>query len=145
MRLLQAMAESIHLVVLTPERKVLDANVDRVELPGLDGELGILPGHTELVSQLKPAGLLTYGVGETKGEMVISDGFAEVGPQRVVVLANQAAKPEEIDLGRSLEMKKQAEQKLIRALSDPDVDIVMATVELEKATIELQLAEKKKA
>lgn len=139
------MAESIHLVVLTPERKVLDANVDRVELPGLDGELGILPGHTELVSQLKPAGLLTYGVGETKGEMVISDGFAEVGPQRVVVLANQAAKPEEIDLGRSLEMKKQAEQKLIRALSDPDVDIVMATVELEKATIELQLAEKKKA
>jgi F-type H+-transporting ATPase subunit epsilon len=53
------MADRIHLEVVTPERKVFEADVDRVEVPGLDGELGILPGHTELVSQLRP-GWTTY-------------------------------------------------------------------------------------
>ena len=67
------MAERIHLEVVTPERKVFEAEVERVEVPGLDGELGILPGHTELVSLLKPAGLLTYHIGNETGEMTVSD------------------------------------------------------------------------
>lgn len=136
------MAETIHLLVLTPERKVLDAAVERVEVPGFDGELGILPGHTELVSQLKPAGLLTYTIGETKGEIAISDGFVEVSPHQVVVLADQASRPEDIDLAQALELKKHAEQKLARALSDPDIDVVRAMIELERASIELQVGER---
>jgi F-type H+-transporting ATPase subunit epsilon len=136
------MPEKIHLEVVTPERKVFEAEVDRVDVPGLDGELGILPGHTELISQLKPAGLLTYYVNEQKGEMAISDGFVEVSPDRVVVLADRAERPEDIDLKRALEQKEQAEQQLQRAMSDPDIDIVRATIELERASIELHLAEK---
>ena len=136
------MPEKIHLDVVTPERKVFEAEVDRVEVPGLDGELGILPGHTELISQLKPAGLLTYHIGEQKGQMAISDGFVEVSPDRVVVLADKAERPEDIDLKRALEKKELAEKQLQRALSDPDIDIVRATIELERASIELQLAEK---
>ncbi|HJQ67491.1 MAG TPA: F0F1 ATP synthase subunit epsilon [Blastocatellia bacterium] len=136
------MPDKIHLEVVTPERKVFEAEVDRVDVPGLDGELGILPGHTELISQLKPAGLLTYYVNDQKGEMAISDGFVEVSPDRVVVLADKAERPEDIDLRRALESKEQAERQLQRAMSDPDIDIVRATIELERASIELQLAEK---
>src|SRR5215470_13378110 len=96
------MPDRIHLEVVTPERKVFEAEVERVEVPGFDGELGILPGHTELVSRLKPAGLLTYHQGDSQFQMAISDGFVEVGPDRVIVLAQKAAKPEDIDLPKAL-------------------------------------------
>jgi F-type H+-transporting ATPase subunit epsilon len=136
------MTEQIHLEVVTPERKVFEADVDRVEVPGLDGELGILPGHTELVSLLKPAGLLTYHIGNENGEMAISDGFVEVSSDRVTVLANRATRPEDIDLASALKLKENAEQLLQRALSDPDADIVRASIELERTSIELVLAQK---
>jgi F-type H+-transporting ATPase subunit epsilon len=136
------MPEKISLQVLTPERSVLESNVDSVQVPGLDGELGILPGHTELISQLKPAGLLTYMIGETKGEMAIHSGFVEVSQDRVIVLADDASRPEEIDLAKALKRKESAETKLSRALTDPDVDIARATIELERALIDLHIAER---
>jgi F-type H+-transporting ATPase subunit epsilon len=136
------MAQRIHLEVVTPESKVFEADVDRVEVPGLDGALGILPGHTELVSLLKPVGLLTYQAGNETGEMAISDGFVEVSADRVTVLANKAARPEDIDLPRALMTKERAEQQMQRAMADPDADIVRATVELERASVELSLAER---
>jgi F-type H+-transporting ATPase subunit epsilon len=136
------MAQTIHLEVVTPERRLFEADVDRVEVPGLDGELGILPGHTELVSELKPAGLLTYHRGEEKGRMAISDGFVEITPDRVTVLADHAARPEDIDLGRALALKEYAERQLQKGMTDPDVDIVHASIELERAVIQLQLAGK---
>lgn len=138
------MAELIHLEVVTPERKVFEAEVSRVEVPGLDGELGILPGHTELVSLLKPAGLLTYHIGDETGEMAISDGLVEVSADRVTVLANRATRPEDIDLARALKAKEGAEQSLQRALADPDADITRATIELERASVELLIAERKR-
>src|SRR5690349_14668095 len=136
------MPDRIHLEVVTPERKVFEAEVDRVEVPGLDGELGILPGHTELVSLLKPAGLLTYHIGDQAGEMAISDGFVEINADRVTVLANKAARPEDIDLSRALMTKERAEQQMQRAMADPDSDISRATIELERACIEVQIAER---
>lgn len=136
------MAERIHLEVVTPERRVFEAEVERVEVPGLDGEVGILPGHTELVSLLKPAGLLTYHIGNETGEMAISDGFVEVSGDRVTVLANRATRPEDIDLASALQTKERAEHLLQRALSDPDADIVRAGVELERASVELLIAQR---
>jgi len=136
------MAERIHLEVVTPERKVFEAEVERVEVPGLDGELGILPGHTEMVSLLKPAGLLTYHVGSETGEMAISDGLVEVSADRVTILANKASRPEDIDLTRALKLKERAEQQLQRALADPDSDVVRASIELERASVELLIAER---
>ena len=136
------MPDRIHLEVVTPERKVFEAEVDRVEVPGLDGELGILPGHTELISQLKPAGLLTYHIGDEKGEIAISDGFVEISDDRVIILADRAARPEDINLAEALKLKDLAERELQKALSDPDIDIIRATIELERASIALQLVEK---
>ncbi|HWX43238.1 MAG TPA: ATP synthase F1 subunit epsilon [Blastocatellia bacterium] len=136
------MPQMIHLEVVTPERKLFESDVDRVEVPGRDGELGILPGHAELVSELKPAGLLTYHIGDETGRMAISDGFVEVSAERVIVLADRADRPEDIDLARALALKEHAEKQLQKGLTDPDVDIVRASVELERAVIELQLAGK---
>lgn len=136
------MPDRIHLEVVTPERKVFEAEVERVEVPGLDGELGILPGHTELISQLKPAGLLTYHIGDEKGEIAISDGFVEISDDRVIILADRAARPEDINLAEALKLKDLAERELQKALSDPDRDIIRATIELERASLALQLAEK---
>jgi|SRR5437588_9421293 len=138
------MAERIHLDVVTPERKIFEADVDRVEVPGLDGELGILPGHTPLVSLLKPAGLLSYHIGNDTGEMAISDGLVEISSDRVTVLANRASRPEDIDLAQALRAKEGAEQSLQRALVDPDADIARAAVELERASLELSLAQRAK-
>src|SRR5438105_3773061 len=138
------MPDRIHLEVVTPERKVFEAEVDRVEVPGLDGELGILPGHTELVSLLKPAGLLTYHIGDDSGEMAISDGLVEVSANSVTVLATKATRPEDIDLARALRTKQSAEQTLQRAMEDPDADITRASIELERASVELLLAERNK-
>ena len=136
------MPDTIHLEIVTPERKVFEAEVDRVEIPGLDGELGILPGHTEIISLLKPAGLLTYHIGNEKGEMAISGGFVEVNPDRVIILADRATRPEEINLSEALALKNEAERQLQKAMVDPDQDITRATIELERASIELQLAER---
>jgi len=136
------MPDRIHLEVVTPERKVFEADVERVEVPGLDGELGILPGHTELVSLLKPAGLLTYHIGNETGEMAISDGFVEVSADRVTVLASKASRPEDIDLTRALKTREQAELQMQKALADPEADILRATVELERASVEVQIAER---
>lgn len=84
------MRDKIQLSIIAPEGKVFEADVDRVEVPGLDGELGILPGHTEMISLLKPDGLLTYHIGASAVEVSVDGGFVEVGPDRVVVLANKA-------------------------------------------------------
>ena|ERR1044071_2402407 len=136
------MPDRIHLEVVIPERKVFEADVDRVEVPGLDGELGILPGHTELISQLRPAGLLTYHMGDEKGEIAISDGFVEISNDRVIILADDAARPEDINLEKALRLKDLAERELQKALSDPNMDVTLATIELERASIALQLIEK---
>lgn len=138
------MVERIHLEVVTPERKVFEAEVERVEVPGFDGELGILPGHTPLVSLLRPAGLLTYHIGNETGEMAISDGLVEISANQVTVLANKASRPEDIDLARALSVKEGAEQSWQRALTDPDADIARAAVELERASVELLLVQKSK-
>ena len=121
---------------------MLDAEVDRVEIPALDGEIGVLPGHTELVSLLKPAGLLTYHSGDSKEEVAISDGFFEVAPDRVVIMADDAARPEDIDLAKALEAKELAEQRVSKSLSDSSVDVVHAMVELDRAMIAYNLANK---
>jgi F-type H+-transporting ATPase subunit epsilon len=136
------MPERLHLEVVTPERKVFETEVDRVEIPGLDGEMGVLPGHAALISLLKPAGLLTYHIGEENGSIAISDGFVEISDDRVIVLADRAARPEEIDLTQALKRKEEAEKEYQKAIADPEKDVDKASVELERATMIAQIADK---
>src|SRR6478672_9724801 len=122
------MADKIELEVLTPERPLLRETVDEVVLPGSSGELGILPEHTPLITQLQ-TGVLTYRLGTEKKSIHVSGGFAEILPDRVSVLADVAETPEEIDYNRAREAYERLEKQLD---SPPEgTDVVQARVKLE--------------
>src|ERR1044071_5649577 len=91
---------SLQLEVVTPERRVLSEPVEAVVAPGLGGELGILPGHTPLISQLQ-TGVLSYTAGGKTLQLHVSGGFIEVKDDVVSVLAEVAERPEEIDAARA--------------------------------------------
>ena len=132
------MADKLNLEVITPERLVLRESVDEVVLPGLDGELGILPEHTALISQLK-TGVLTYRQGSASKQLHVSGGFAEVLPDKVSVMADVAEKPDEIDLKRAQEARSKAEQLLNSR--EENTDLPNTQLKLERALIRIQLAQ----
>jgi F-type H+-transporting ATPase subunit epsilon len=136
--------ESIELIIVTPERQLLCETVVEVTLPGLDGCLGVLPGHAPLITELG-IGELTYRAksGSETGHLAIISGFAEVLGDRVTVLAETAERPEEIDVGRATEAKKRAEERLASAASDPEIDWTRAAVALQRSLIRIQVARKR--
>ena len=132
------MADKIQLEVVTPERRVLAEPVDMVTLPGLGGELGILPGHTPLISQLK-TGVLTYVQDAKSFQLHVSGGFLEVRDDHVSVLAEVAERPEEIDAGQARQSRERLEKQLSN-WSGSEEDLALAQAELERSTVRLQLA-----
>jgi F-type H+-transporting ATPase subunit epsilon len=136
--------DSIQLIIVTPERQLLRETVVEVTLPGADGQLGVLPGHAPLITELG-IGELTY---QTKSSgasapVAIISGFAEVLGDRVTVLAETAERPEEIDLARAEEAKKRAEQRLAAAASDPNIDWARAAIALQRSLIRIQVGRKR--
>ena len=132
------MAEQIKLEVVTPERRVLAENVDAVYIPSQSGELGILPGHTPLISQLQ-TGVLSYTKGGATTKLHVSGGFVEVNQDRVTVLAEVAEHPEEIDAARARLAREHAE-KTLSAWSGTEEDFEVARARLERSIVRLQLA-----
>jgi F-type H+-transporting ATPase subunit epsilon len=128
----------LHLVVVTRERKIVEIDVDEVILPGYDGELGILPGHTPLLAILR-IGQMRYRNGATVERLVISWGFAEVLPDRVIVMAETARLPAEIDPAAAEQTRREAEKELADLSShDPEFAIVEARLEESVAMINLR-------
>lgn len=130
------MADKLNLEVITPERLVLREAVDEVVVPGLGGELGILPEHTPLISQLQ-TGVLTYRQGNDRRQMHVSGGFVEVQPDRVAVLSDVAERSEEIDVARAQRAKERAERRL--GSQGDDVDFRRAELKLQRALTRIQL------
>jgi F-type H+-transporting ATPase subunit epsilon len=133
------MADKMQLEVITPEKLALREAVDEVVVPGLGGELGILPDHTPLISQLQ-TGLLTYRQGGERRVMHVSGGFVEVLPDRVSVMSDVAERPEEIDLERAQRARERAEKRL--ASGSVEVDFRRAELKLQRAMVRIQLAGK---
>lgn len=121
----------INLTIVTRERKIVDVQVDEVILPGYDGELGILPGHTPLLALLK-IGELRYRSGTTWSRLVISWGFAEVLPDRVIVLAERGILPAEIDRAAA-EQERAAAEKELAYLSSHDPEFALVEARLEES------------
>jgi len=132
------MAEKIQLEVVTPERRVLAESVDMVTVPGLGGELGILPGHTPLISQLQ-TGVLTYVQEGKSYQLHVSGGFVEVRDDNVSVLAVVAERPDEIDAARARLSRDQLEKQL-SAWTGSEEEFETAKVELDRSLVRLQLA-----
>jgi len=108
------MADALHLEVVTPERRVVEATASEVQLPGSDGYFGILPGHAPLLTELG-IGELSYQDGGSVRYCAVFGGYAEVLPDRVTALAEAAERPEEINVERAIASKQAAEKKLATA------------------------------
>ena len=94
---------------MSPERVLVDEQVDEVQIPALDGYMGVLPGHAALLSELKPGGVLTYRAGNGRKVLAVYGGFVEVQPDRVRILADFAERREEIDLEEAREQLRKTD------------------------------------
>ena len=121
----------INLTVVTRDRKIIDTQVDEVVMPASDGELGVLPGHTPLLATLR-IGQLRYRTGAKVERLVISWGFAEVLPDRVIVLAERGFLPTEIDRATA-EQERIAAERELADLSSNDPGFALAEARLEES------------
>jgi F-type H+-transporting ATPase subunit epsilon len=135
-----ALPTKLTLEIVTPDRALLREEVDEVVVPGSEGEFGVLPGHTPLLSMLK-IGELWYRQGQEKHFLAVAFGFVEVLPDRVTVLAQVGERAQEIDIARAERAKQRAEQRLAQGqLTQVDLDIERARVALLKSLLRLQVA-----
>jgi F-type H+-transporting ATPase subunit epsilon len=131
----------IRLDIVTAERVVYSEEVDIVVAPGVLGQLGILPHHAPLMTTLEPGELKVRKGGE-EYSLVISGGFLEVRPDRIIVLADAAERAEEIDIARAEAAKERAQQRLTHPT--PEVDLAQAEAALRRSLARLKVAEKRR-
>ena len=127
---------SINLQIVTPDRLLVNEQVDEVQIPGSEGYFGVLPGHTPMLASLA-VGEMWYRQGQEKIYLSLAFGFCEVLPDRVTVLATLAERADEIDVARAEEAKKRAEERLAQAARDVDYD--RARMALQKSLSRLQV------
>ncbi len=132
-----ALPEHIHLEVVTPEKQLFSGTVDSVTLPSSTGYLGILPGHAPLLAELG-IGDISYTTQGRTEYLSCSWGFAEVLPERVIVLAQTAEPASEIDVNRAEQAKARAEKILYS--KDPSLDYSRAQLALLRALSRLDAA-----
>jgi F-type H+-transporting ATPase subunit epsilon len=107
--------------IVTPDRRVLSKECDEVILPGAEGSFGVLPGHAAMLAALQPGVAVTKSASE-KSILAIGGGFAEVLPNRVIVLAETCEKSAEIDVERAKKRIAELEEQLRNApMTDPEV------------------------
>jgi F-type H+-transporting ATPase subunit epsilon len=132
------MASTIRLELVTPERLLVSEEVDEVIAPGFEGEFGVLPEHTFYLAILS-IGVLRYRKGSDVRKVAVGGGFAEVTPDRVVVMADVAEKAEEIDVERARRAQARAEEALKDVTLD-DEAFAKATSALQRAMVRMEAA-----
>ena len=131
----------IRLDIVTAERVVYSDEVDAVIAPGIEGQLGVLPHHTPLMTILG-AGELVARKGGEEFSLAIAGGFLEVRPDRVIVLADAAERAEEIDLERAEAARRRAEERISRPTTE--VNMARAEAALRRSLARLKVAEKRR-
>ena len=129
----------LHLEIVTPERLAYSDEVDMVLVPGIEGELGVLPHHTPLVSLLG-VGELKIRKGGAEEVFAIAGGFVQVRPDKVVVMAETAEIDSDIDLERAQKARAEAEKALEGGFVE-GADLSAARAELQRALVRIRVAE----
>ncbi|HSF05636.1 MAG TPA: F0F1 ATP synthase subunit epsilon [Methylomirabilota bacterium] len=132
------MADALTLEVATPTRLVVTDNVDEVVAPGIEGYFGVLPGHAPFLTTLG-IGELTYRKGRDEFHLTVGGGFCEVRNDKVIVLADTAERPEDIDRDRAERARQRAEQRLAGRAPE-EIDYTRAAAALARALTRLQVA-----
>lgn len=128
----------LKLEIVTPYGLIVSEDVDEVTCSGSEGEFGVLPGHVPFFTTLK-IGMLSYKKGNAVKYVFVNWGYAEVGPDRVTILADSAERSEDIDVERAKAAMKRAEERLKKI---EEFDFARATASLERAVMRVQIAEK---
>ena len=128
---------NLTLELVTPDRAVVRVEVSEVQLPGSEGYLGVLPGHTPFLTTLA-VGELWFLQGGEKHYVSVAHGFAEVLPDRVTVLAQIAERAEDVDVERAQKSQRRAEDRMSKGAVDTDIE--RARISLSKALVRLQVA-----
>ena len=131
----------LHLEIVTPEKLAYADDVDMVLVPGIDGELGVLPHHTPLVSLLG-VGELRIRKGPDEESFAIVGGFVQVRPDKVVVMAETADLASDIDLERAQEARREAERALESGYHE-GADLAAARAQLQSALLRIRVAERR--
>jgi F-type H+-transporting ATPase subunit epsilon len=137
-----ALPTKLTLEIVTPDRALVREEVDEVQVPGSEGYLGLLPGHTALLSTLA-VGELWYRTGIDKHFLAIAGGFVEVLPDRVTILAQIGERGPDIDVGRAEASKRRAEERL--AKPGANMDFERARVALLRSLVRLHVASRARA
>ena len=132
------MADTLQLEIATPMRLVVSDTVDEVVAPGSEGSFGVLRGHAPFLSTLA-IGELTYRKGRDEYHLAVAGGFAEVRNDKVIVLADAAERPEEIDRERAERARQRAEQRL-GGRTQEEIDYVRCNAALLRALTRLHVA-----
>ncbi len=122
----------------TPVRLVVAEDVDEVVAPGVQGYFGVLSGHVPFLTALQ-SGEVSYRVGRVEQYLAVSGGFAEVGGDRVTILAEHAERPEEIDRERAERARQRAERRL-QGRTEEEIDYARALGAFSRALARLQVA-----
>lgn len=131
--------DKLLLEIVTPYGLIFSEHVDEVIASGSEGEFGVLPDHVPFLTTLK-IGMLTYKRGNETGYFFVNWGYAEVRPDKVLILADSAEKSEDIDVQRAIEAKRRAEERLKQV---EKFDQVRVTASLERAASRVRIAERK--
>jgi len=111
------MADKLHFSLVSPERELMSAEVDQVDIPGAEGWLGVLPNHAPLMTTLAP-GMLKIKDGAGEKRFFVRGGFAEISPAGLSVLAEEAMPAEELNAEKIAQSVKDAEEDLADADTD---------------------------
>ena len=131
----------IKLAIVTPDREALAMSCDEVIAPGVNGEIGFMPGHVPLITALRP-GVLTVVKGGKKTYFAVSSGFAEVDADTVTVLTASCEAADEIDVERARKALNDAEAKLEK-LGPEDNGYDAARFQIERARARLDAVERR--
>lgn len=132
------MADRLTLEIATPTRLVVTESVDEVVAPGIEGYFGVLPGHAAFLTTLG-VGIVTYRIGRDEHRLAVAGGFAEVRNDKVIILADSAERPDEIDRARADRAKERAERRL-SGRSGEEVDYARCQAALARALTRLAVA-----
>jgi len=132
------MAKRLHLKIVTPLRMLYDDDIDMVILRGVNGDMGILPGHENRAAILSYGPLRIINDGSQENELAVLGGFAEIMNDMVTVLSDAAEWPDEIDRIRAEAAKMRAEQRMYQKSSD--IDMQRAELSLRRALVRIEVS-----
>ena len=132
------MADTVEFELVLPERLLLSEPVEMVVVPGVEGDFGVLPGHSLLISAVRPGVIAIHGSGRVRERIFVGGGFAQVSPAQCTVLAEEAVMVGDIDRAAVEERLAKAKEALAEAKETEGGD--MRAAEKELRTAEAMLA-----